>query len=78
MCPIMLQCLKKVIRVGQIVIYKVFQIWAKLDIDHPFTLKRDFFEKLTNMNFVYFMLPIIILQFLQKESLKWIRKHKAT
>ena len=77
MCPIMLQCLKKVIRVGQIVIYKAFQIWAKLDIDHPFTLKRDFFEKLTNMNFVYFMLPIIILQFLQKESLKWIRKRKA-
>ena len=77
MCPIMLQCLKKAIRVGQIVIYKAFQIWAKLDIDHPFTLKRDFFENLTNMNFVYFMLPIIILQFLQKESLKWIRKRKA-
>ena len=52
---IMLQCLKKIPKVGQIMRNKVLQIWAKLDTNHPFTVKGDFFEKLTDVNFVYFM-----------------------
>ena len=39
---------------------------AKSDANHPFILKGDFFEKLTDVNFVYFMYPITILQCLKK------------
>ena len=35
--------------------YKVLQSWAKSDTNHPFNLKGDFFEKLTDANFVCFM-----------------------
>ena len=55
MSLIMLQYLKKFLRVGQIMRYKVLQFWAKSDTNHPFTLKGDFVEKLTDVNFVYFM-----------------------
>ena len=64
--PIMLQCLKKALRVGQIMRYKVLQFWANLNTNHPFNLKRDFFEKLTDVNCVYFMYSITIRQFQKK------------
>ena len=76
MCPVMLQYLKIILRVGQIMRYKVLQFWAKLDTNHPFTRKGDFFEKLTDINLVYFIYPITILQSLKK-SLKWITKYKV-
>ena len=56
LCTIMLQSLKKVLSVGQIMRYKVLQFWAKLDTNYWFTLKEEFFlKKLTDVNFVYFM-----------------------
>ena len=56
----MLQILKKVLSVGQIMRYKVLQFWVKLDTNYRFTLKGDFFfvEKLTDVDFAYFMYPI--------------------
>ena len=43
--------------------YKVFQFLAKLDTNYPLMLnKGDFFEKLTDVNFVFFMYRIIMLQ----------------
>ena len=45
--------------------YKVLQFWAKLETNNPFPLKGDFFEKLTDVNFVYFMY-LIILKCLKK------------
>ena len=47
-------------------IYKVLQFWAKLNTDYPFTLKRDFFSKLTDVDFVYFLYLMIILQCLKE------------
>ena len=37
--------------------YKILLLGVKLDIwpSHPFALAGDFFEKLTDVNFVYFM-----------------------
>ena len=56
LCTIMLQSLKKVLSVGQIMRYKVLQFWAKLDTNYWFTLKEEFFlKKLTDVNFFYFM-----------------------
>ena len=46
--------------------YKVLQFWANLNTNHPFILKRDFFEKLTDVNCVYFMYSITIRQFQKK------------
>ena len=43
---IKLQCLKKVLRLGNIMRYKVLQFWAKSDTNHSFTNKGDFIEKL--------------------------------
>ena len=51
----MLVCLKRPLRVGQIMRYKILLFGAKLDTDHPFALAGDFFEKLTDVNSVYFM-----------------------
>ena len=70
--PIMLQILKKVLSVGQIMSYKVLQFWVKLNTNYQFTLKEVFFffffffEKLTDADFVHFMYPIKILQCLEK------------
>ena len=69
LCPIMLQCLKKILRIWQIMRYNVLQFWAKLDTNYPLMLKGNFLEKLTDVSFVYLMYPIIILQ-----CLKWIIK----
>ena len=55
---------QKTLTVGQIMRYKILVFGAKLDTNHPFALAGDFFEKLTDVNFVYFMSPITILQFL--------------
>ena len=44
LCPIMLQYLKKILKVGQIMRYEVLQFWAKSDTNHPFTLKGEFFK----------------------------------
>ena len=53
---------QKNLRVGLIKKYKLLLFGAKLDTNHPFALAGDFFEKLTDVNFVYFMYPIAILQ----------------
>ena len=53
---------QKNLRVGLIKKYKMLLFGAKLDTNHPFALAGDFFEKLTDVNFVYFMYPIAILQ----------------
>ena len=53
---------KKNLVVREIMRYKILLFGAKLDTNHPFALAGDFFEKLTNVNFVYFMYPITILQ----------------
>ena len=67
LCPIMLQCLKKeILKVGHVMRYKMLQFWVNLDTDHPFTLKGNFFEKLIDVNFVYFIYPIITLKCLKK------------
>ena len=42
--------------------YKILLFGGELDQNHPFALAGDFFEKLTDVNFVYFMYPITILQ----------------
>ena len=44
-CPIKLQFLKKFLRVGQIMRYKVLQFWAKSGKNHSFTNKGDFIER---------------------------------
>ena len=51
----MLLSQKKALRVGQIMRYKILLFGAKLDTNHPTALAGDFFEKLTDVNFVYFM-----------------------
>ena len=71
---IMLQCLKKAIRVGKIMRYKVSQFWVKLDTNHPFTNKGHFFEKLTNVNFICFMHPIKIIQ----QPFIWLKNFTCT
>ena len=38
--------------------YKILLFEAKLDTNYPFALAEDFFEKLTDVNFVYYMYPI--------------------
>ena len=76
LCPFMPQCLKNILILRQIIRYEMLQFWAKLDINHPFSLKGNFFKKLTDVNFVYFKCPITILQCLKK-SLKWITKYNA-
>ena len=43
-CPIMLQCLKKIFPVEQIMRYKVSQFWAKLGLNCIFPLKGDFID----------------------------------
>ena len=53
---------KKTLRVGQIMRYKILLFGFKLDTNDLFALAGDFFEKLTDVNFVYFMYPITILQ----------------
>ena len=53
---------KKTFRVGQIMRHKVLQYWAKLNKNHPFGSVGDFFEKLADVNEIYFMYPITILQ----------------
>ena len=53
---------QKNLRVGLIKKYKMLLFGAKLDTNYPFALAGDFFEKLTDVNFVYFMYPIAILQ----------------
>ena len=35
--------------------YKVLQFWVKLGTNYRLPLKEIFFEKLTDVNFVYFM-----------------------
>ena len=46
--------------------YKVLQFWAKLDGNYRFTLKGDiFFEKLADVNFIYFIYSVKILQCLE-------------
>ena len=55
LCPIMLQSLKKALSIGQIMRYKVLRFWDKLDTNYCLHLKGIFFEKLTAVNFVYFM-----------------------
>ena len=57
-------------------VYKVLLFCAKLGTNHPLAL-TDFcfcFEKLTDVNFVYFMYPITILHCLKK-SLKWVTEY---
>ena len=51
----MLLSQKKPLTVGQIMRYKILLFGAKLDKNHPTALAGDFFEKLTDVNFVYFM-----------------------
>lgn len=51
----MLQCLKKVLRLEEIMRYKVFQFWFKL--------KKKF-------TFAYFMYPFTILQYSEKKNIK--------
>ena len=46
---------KKTLRAGQIVRYKILLFGAKLDTNYPFALTGYFFEKLTDVNSVYFM-----------------------
>ena len=46
---------KKPLRVGQIMRCNILLFGAKLGTNHPFTLAGDFFEKLTDVSFVYFM-----------------------
>ena len=46
LCRNMLQCLKKLLSIGQIMRYKVLQFWTKLDTNYPFTLKENFSWKL--------------------------------
>ena len=41
--------------------YKILLFGGKLDTNHPFALAGDFFEKLTDVNFVYFMYPVTTL-----------------
>ena len=53
---------KSNLRVAHIMWYKIFLFEAKLDTNHSFALAGDFFEKLTDVNFVYFMYSITILQ----------------
>ena len=55
LCSIMPLCLTKTSTVGQIMRHKMLLFGAKLDTNHPFALAGDFFEKLTDVNFVYFM-----------------------
>ena len=43
LCPSMLQSIKNVISVWQIMRYKVLQFWAKLDTNYRFTLKKGIF-----------------------------------
>ena len=75
-CLFMPQCLKKILTVRQITRYKMLQFLAKLDINHPFSLKGNFFKELTDVNDVNFRCPITILQYFKK-SLKWITKYNA-
>ena len=42
--------------------YKMLLFGVKLDTNHSFSLTADVFEKLTDVNIVNFMCPIIILQ----------------
>ena len=42
---IMLQCLKTVLRLDQIVRYKVLHFWTKLNTNHLSTNREDFIEK---------------------------------
>lgn len=46
----------------------MLQFWVKMNADHPFITKIDIFEKLTliDVNFAYFMNPIIVLQCLKR------------
>ena len=46
---------KNALRVGQIMRYKILLFGGKLDTNHPFALAGVFFDKLTDVNFVYFM-----------------------
>ena len=43
-CPIMLQCLKKILPVEQIMRYKVPQFWTKFGPNCTFPLKVDFID----------------------------------
>ena len=76
LCSIMLLCLKKKpLRVGQIMRYKILLFGFKLDTNDLFALAGDFFEKLTDVNFVYFMYPITILQCLNYSGSRNTRLH---
>ena len=56
LCSIMLLCLKKTpLRLGWTIRYKILLFGAKLEKNHSFALAGDFFEKLTEVNFIYFM-----------------------
>ena len=71
-CPIMLQCLKKILKIRQTMRYKILRFCAKLD-----TNQLEFFWKIDwHVNFFYFMYPIIILQCLKK-SFKLITIYKV-
>ena len=39
-------------------------VWDQIGYKSPICTCRGFFEKLTDVNFVYFMYPITILQYL--------------
>ena len=54
-CPIMPQCLLKILTLEQIMRYKVSQFWVKLDPNFPFPQNRVF-------NWLVTMYSIIILQ----------------
>ena len=82
LCPIMLQFLKTFLSAGHITRYKVLQFWLKLDTNYRFTLKGVFlfffFEKLTDVNFAYFMYRTLSKCYnVQKKSLKWITRYKV-
>ena len=81
LCPIMLQILKTFLSTGHITRYKVLQFWLKLDTNYRFTLKGVFFfffEKLTDVNFAYFMYCTLSKCYnVQKKSLKWITRYKV-
>ena len=61
--PVMLQSLKIFLSIVQGMRYKVLQFWAQIT---DLLLKEIFFEKLTDVNFVYFVYPIKILQYQEK------------
>ena len=68
---IMLQYLKKPLRLGQIMSYKVLQFWAKLVTNQPFMLTESiFFGKMADVNFPFWKVmlilwPITLLQYLK-------------